>query len=179
MKSKVLIILVVIFVAIMFLPTPANAWCGVTGLVSDGKDGQPWVHGGSITVYGTVAGASPPIAITAPAPINTSTGIYSASYTQAPDLFTTVYIVATFTNGGEGTPSNQVITITEAPSGSVPCTPDYQQNITLDTGPNAIELKDFSVTTQSSTNTWLPFVLLVGSVALVSSAVTVIRKRRA
>ena len=52
-------------------------------------------------------------------------------------------------------------------------------NIQSGTGPNAVELVDFSVAPQSSGNTWLPYILLVGSVALVSGAVAVIRKRKA
>ncbi len=47
------------------------------------------------------------------------------------------------------------------------------------TGPNAIELVDFQVTSQSGGSNWLPFALLIGSLVLVSGAVTVIRKRKA
>jgi len=73
-----------------------------------------------------------------------------------------------------GLPGNFEVSYTDTFS----AVPRNLGNIDTNRGPTALELVDFSVTPQSSNNTWLPFVLLIGSVALVSGAVTVIRKRR-
>jgi hypothetical protein len=74
-----------------------------------------------------------------------------------------------------GLPGNFEVSYTDTFS----AVPRNLGNIDTNRGPTALELVDFSVTPQSSNNTWLPFVLLIGSVALVSGAVTIIRKRRA
>ena len=173
MKNTLFILLALIFVAVVLFPSPVYAFNGVEGIITDGKTSQRWTASDvTITIYASVGGTPTACGTTTMVPADN--GSYSISYTCTPDIFSNVYVLYSFADAANGTPSSQTETFVELP----PVEP-YVLNIVTDTGPTAIELTEFSVTTQSSSNIWLPFVLLVGSVALVSGAVAVIRKRRA
>ena len=188
MKNKLFLLVAVILVAAMVFPTPAYAWTGVTGQVIDSLNLDPWAYGGQVWVVNNTNGT---ILIAAELDINgafnfawlTDTlgplGVCGGSpcvdATAAPASTNSLELVIIPYPGPNGTPGVISRTFNQ---NVIPAryNPGYLET---GTGPTALELVDFSVTPQSSNNTWLPFVLLVGSVALVSGAVTVIRKRRA
>ena len=193
MKNKLFILIAVMLVAAMVFPVPAYAYTGVQGRVIDSKTKTAWQNGGDVWVINNSTGD-----IEATGSLDPVTGAFSINWGDDALGFGAVNADATPPQTGEniefvidfgcafsltlgcppvnGTPAMISFAFTQ---NGIPIQFNAGTNIETGTGPTALELVDFSVTPQSSNNTWLPFVLLIGSVALVSGAVTIIRKRRA
>ena len=170
MKRKLFLIFAVSLIAFM-ATTPALAFDGVSGLIIDEKNGDPWAWEATVYAWNSIDYT---------VYINGTSftgGSFAIDWDTIPPLGAEieVFIVYGDPPGTYPAPTPASIFIRQLPpSGHYPL-----GNISTGTGPNAIELVDFSVTPQSSGNIWLPFVLLAGSVALVSGAVAVVRKRKA
>ena len=171
MKNKFFIVLVAVIVAMLVSPLPAQAYSGIDLQVRDNKTNDFWSWGGTVYVFNNTTGAL----ITQTPLIE---GVINLDYAPGalPSMGDSITIYVVTLPGPEGSPGVLEHTYTE-----LIFVPDHYPVPTIQTGtgPNAIELVDFSVSPQASGNTWLPFVLLIGSVALVSGAVTVLRKRKA
>ncbi len=171
MKNKFFFLLVAVLIAMLVAPTSAQAYSGVDLQVRDNKTNDFWSWGGTVYIYNNTTST-----------MITSTpliyGIVNIDYAPGPlpSMGDSITIFIVTTPGPDGSPGVLEHTYTELSfvPGHYPA-----PTIQTGTGPNAIELVDFSVTPQSGGNTWLPFVLLIGSVALVSGAVAVVRKRKA
>ena len=170
MKHKPILLLTILLIALMVTPTPAFAYSGVTGRVIDGSTGSGWTHGGSVLIINDTQGS-----IAGSGSLNPD-GTFSVSYSIPPSLDNELYVYITLTPGSEGTPDPVSSDIYSEQSGAR--TYDVG-DIQVGTGPNSIELVEFSVSPQSNSNTWLPFVLLAGSVVLLGGAVLVTRRLRA
>lgn len=182
----------IIFVLLAMMAIPAFAYGSIQGQVIDSLNLDGWTHYGEVWVYDTVTGD-----VCGTGTLD-STGGFSITLNGTQDDLSYGTIVDCTTPAHSGNTFEILIDFT-CSMGVAGCdasvsdpqtqTIQFTQNglpisfnagfVETGTGPNALDLVDFSVTSQSSSNTWLPFVLLIGSVALVSGAVTVIRKRRA
>ena len=198
MKNKFFFLLAVVFIAAMIFPTSAYAYTRVQGSVIDSLNLVGWAHGGEVWVFdsaGNICGTGV-LGIAEP---NTGVLMGGNPLTPGIDITSGNFDDNLGQRTGDCTGPTTVLVDFTCGMGVASCTApvsnpgtytvDFAQNplpipfnagfIETGTGPNAIELVDFSVTPQASGNTWLPFVLLIGSVALVSGAVAVIRKRKA
>ena len=195
MKNKLYLVIIVVMIA-MVLPIPAYAYSGVEGDVLDSFTLQPWTHGGEVFVLNLNTGAliatcalliadAPPLEVGDFQCIYGTDGLGTgATLGPPPANSDQVRVIIDYTcpvipancTGFADPPANTEYTFTEL---SFLTSNANTGSLQTGTGPNAIELVDFSVTTQSSSNTWLPFFLLIGSVALVSGAIILIRKRKA
>jgi len=172
MKNKFLVLSLVVLVAMLAVPTSAFAWSGVKGEVRDSLTGGLWGWGGTVWVINESAGG------TLVGEGDIVGGLINITYESGKEpAFNDLITVYIYPNPQPaGSPGMLTRSYTEVPEITVQY--DFG-NVMTNTGPNALELVDFSVASQSPSNTWLPLVLLVGSVALVSGAITVIRKRKA
>jgi len=170
MKIKAIILFIIIFVAVFGAPTTAFAYSGVQGDLVDQVTGHPWSNGGYIYIWNITAG------VMAGQGAFTG-GSYSIPYTNQPNPGPpsadqlVIYILPAVGSAG---PSPTVISPSFIESGI--SSPYQVGTLTVQAGPNSVELVDFSVTSESRGNSWLPFILLIGSVVLVTGAVFVIRK---
>jgi len=185
--KRIILKSLVIFAILAVLATPVLAFSAVQFFVIDSLTLQPWGTSDGQSYYIYIMGSDSGTLLdtgtltTPAAPVLDFTCTYgsacppgSSSTLSAPATGETVTIYITLT-GTDGNPSTYITSFQQPLIDLGTFTINHQTG----TGPNAIELSEFSVNSQSSANTWLPFLLLVGSVALVSGAVTVIRKRRA
>jgi len=171
MKNKFFIVLLAVLVVMLVSPLPAHAYSGIDLQVRDNRTNDFWSWGGTVYIFNettqTLITSTPLIY-----------GIVSVDYPSGlePSMGDSIKIYIATTPGPEGAPGVLEHSYTELTfilghySG---------ETIQTGTGPNAIELVDFSVTPQASGNMWLPFALMIGSVALVSGAIAVLRKRKA
>jgi hypothetical protein len=171
---------IILLFAILLTSTTASAHSGYSGYLWDSASPPaPWEHGA--TIYAINCNADGSI-IGDELYGTTVLGIGETSFSedwggpQFPGINDYVCLYVSFNFGGTGQPTD---VITEAiPYLSFVAGRMNFGNIQTGTGPTAVELVDFNVTSQTNSNNWLPFILLVSSIALVSGAVTLIRKRR-
>jgi hypothetical protein len=178
MKKRFWVTLIAVIVVTLILPGTAHAWNGVSGQVVDGASSDPWIHGGQVWVINMTNGN------------NLATGNLNGDGTFAINFGDDGVGCGCINNVSLPGHSLQVVVIPNAgPSGAPGAIfEDFQQNsipipyptgyLYTDTGPTAVELADLSVTSQTRSAAWLPIVLLVGSILLVSSAVVIVRKKR-
>lgn len=173
MKRRLLTVLLVVLVALMAVG-PAFAYTGISGTVTENKTGGnlAWIYGGTVTVQAIDLAAPAGLVLCGAGSLNVPAGTYNFSFASGCTSQSNPYYVITLdlNAGPNGKPAAQTV---GRGNGSDPLVVDFVTN----TGPTAVELTDFSVAPQA--NNWLPFVLLIGSVALVGGAVTLLRKRRA
>jgi len=169
MKRKFLTVFIVILVALMVI-TPALAYDGFVLTVNDGY-GANWTLGGTLSVQywnGTALVDCGSVDESGPSP-------YTYSFSPACDPANNDVVIITFNPNAAPphNPASQTTAFGQNNAGG-----NINLTVQINAGPTAVELTDFSVTSQTS-STWLPFALLVGSVVLVGGAVAVIRKRKA
>ena len=161
-------ILVIVFASLLVVTT-AYAWTGVDGKAVDSKTGAGWAHGGTAYAVSSVDG------MLGTYPLSTAAGTegeFSGAYTATPGATITVYIV--FSPGPNGTPAtNSDCTFIDV---AIPV--HYGcGNILTGTGPTAITLADLTAES-SAANPWLPAILVVGALAVVSGGLVVVRRKR-
>ena len=170
MKSKLLILTILVLIAMMAAPTPAYAYPSVTGNVIDSKISDPWAWGGEVWVQdssGNICGtgtldSNGTFSIVLDGSQDDLAWGTTVDCTQASYSGQILEVIIDFdcfmdstncTDDGLGNPVDRPGTnsITFTQSG-LPF-PWNIRDIETDTGPNAIELVDFSVTPQSNGNT--------------------------
>jgi len=186
--KKFLFASLITFLVSMVVVAPVFAFSSVQFNIYDGLTLQPWgtSPGQSYRIYvsGSVSGTLLDTGtLTTPGdPVLDFTCAYDGACppgygttltAPAANETVNIYIIL---SGTVDNPSTIIASFQQPPLGVDLGTFSITRN--TGTGPNAIELAEFSVTSKSSGNFWLPFALLVGSVALVSGAVAVIRKRK-
>jgi hypothetical protein len=170
MKNKFTFLFVIVTIALLITPTQAFAFTGISGYLVDAINGDPWNYGGYVYIgnqtAGEVAGEG-----------SFSGDYFEITYTNPPSDGDQLIVYIFPNTGPEGTPPY----IISGPHTEATIIPVYLPlgTLVVQSGPTSVELVDFSITPQSNGNTWLLFVLLVGSVALVSGAVVILRKKRA
>ena len=167
MKTKILIC-IILFVAVFAAPSPVIAYTGVSGDVVDAITGDPWSWGGYVYIWNQTAGLI--------AGEGTFTGSsYNIPYSIQPTVGDQLFVYILADRGPRGAPPLLI----SPPYSETGITISYQVGtLVAQSGPNSVELIDFSVSPQTSNIFWLPFILLIGSVILVVGSVYLIRKRR-
>jgi hypothetical protein len=169
-KNRIAILFIVVMISLLITPTQVFAFTGVSGNVEDTVTGDPWAWGGYVYLVNQTTGEL--------AGQGSFTGSsFNIDYSVQPSNNDQIMVYVFPNSGPEGTPPY----VFSGPHNEVSAIPAPLPvgTMVLQSGPNSIELVDFSVTPQSNVSTWLPFILLVGSVILVGGAVTIIRKRQA
>ena len=134
----------------------------------DAITGDPWSWGGYVYIWNQTAGV-----IAGEGSFVGSS--YNISYSIPPDPGDQIFVYILATRGPNGAPP-QLISPPFLESG-IPIS--YQVGtLVAQSGPNSVELVEFSVAPQTSSNFWLPFILLFGSIILVVGSIYLIRKRR-
>lgn len=202
MKHKlVLVLFLVIFIGLV-APSPAASYTGISGRVIDSKTLTAWLNGADVWIVNNSQGG----AIIATGALSLVDGSFSltwgtdglnyasvGSLGAPPSAGDQVEVIIDFTCGFRaagnpgvpappatcppinGTPATIGISIGQ---NSIPIIYSVGTNLETGTGPTSVQLVDFSVSQPATQNPWLPYVLLVGSVVLVTGAVTILRKRR-
>jgi hypothetical protein len=197
MKRKLLVALGLAVVVSLAVAAPALAYSGVSGIVINSLDLQPWTYGGEVWIVNNTTGD-----IEATCRLNTTTGAIEdgsgGSCDYGDSTLTGVSVNADATAPASGDQMEVVIDFgcsvdgaATCPSGSPPSgTPGFSSTpytesaipfvrnlgyIKTGTGPNAIVLAD--VTTQSS-NVWLPAALAVVALIGAGGVVLLLRRRR-
>jgi hypothetical protein len=200
MKHKIILVLVTAVLIGLAVPAPVTAYSGMSGGVIDSRNLDPWLNGADIWIVNNTQGG----AIVATGTLNTADGTFNLAWGQddlnyfanggIPLLFPPasgdqVELIIDFSCGYSsiyganpatcpplnGTPTTMSFSITQ---NAIPIRYNLGTNNETGTGPTSVQLVDFSVSQPAPQNTWLPYVLLIGSVILVSGAVTILRKRR-
>ena len=176
MKTTAKIFFLIIFT--LLFSTNAHAQTGYSGSIWDSDTPPaPWEHGAMIYATNCTADGTPLLSKHyGTTEVLAGTSTFSASWITTPDPGDFVCLYVIFQHGGVDQPGDTV-THSIGYANFIPGNMNFG-SIRTGTGPNSIQLVDFSATQQSSNNTWLPYILLVGSVALVSGTVAVIRKRK-
>ena len=170
MKTKLLTLFILVTVIALAAPIPARAYSGVRIEVRDNKTNDFWSWGGDVYVYDNTSSTllAGPVALPAAA--------LTISYNVAPSMNDSITIYVITDPGPEGSPG--VLSHTYSELSFVPGVYPAP-TIQTGTGPTSLDLVNFTVNSQTNASPWLPYILLVGSVILVSGAVTLLRKRRA
>jgi hypothetical protein len=169
MKNKIMLLIIILLVALVAVPTPAFAYSGVTGQVRNASTGQGWTFGGAVYIINTTQNN-----FAGQGSLN-SDGTFTVPYNLvSPDVGNSLYVYIVLNPGSEGTPDP----LSSSQFSNNSSTNSYDVGVlNVGSGPNSIELVDFSVTPQSGSNFWLPYILLICSIILVGGLVTWMRKR--
>jgi hypothetical protein len=191
MKTKLFVLIVAILITALATPDMAYAWQNINCDTGDGSEcevidayGDAWTHGFTVEIIGATSlntlcgpfnfdGTVSTFSVPCPGPYPSESGLW---------------VVVDPNPGPQGDPGPfpdyngdpqggiwQSIQALHWPGiGDGELTNEYD----TESGPNAIVLKDFSARTSAASPSWLPYVLVVGSLALVSGALTIVRKRR-
>jgi hypothetical protein len=185
MKKFLFASLITIFISLILF-TPSSAFSGIYFNIYDSLTLQPWgtAEGQSYRIF--VSGNGGRIlldtgTLTTPAdPVLQFTCNFGDPCPEVgyPNFLTpnsgetvNIYIILTGTTDDPSTITRSFVQ-PPIPLGT------YSISQGTDSGPTAVDLVEFNVTSQTNSSNWLPFILLVSSIALVSGAVTLIRKRR-
>lgn len=167
MKQKLTTVAVVVLLTLAVATTVFAVYTSVTGVVHDSKTDQPWLPGGTVTVYdcadigGTVLGSGS---------ISTVDGTFDFPISSSGVDHLCMEI--DFNPGPAGEP--QTKTLYRANTADADATLDLG-TIYTDTGPNAVT---FTNVTARSTNVWLPVGIVLGLSALAMGTLILLRKRR-
>jgi hypothetical protein len=175
MKKKLLFALTAVLLAMLFIATPALAWCNaVTGEVHDSKTDTLWAYGGTVNVWDCAHFREAGTSLSGGA-VAFSGGTFNIPVSAAPDDPPGYLCIdITFGSGSEGTPPDtvEIIQSTGATGGS--CA--LPETIYTDTGPNAVTLAD--TTSTESPNVWLPVALAAVALVGAGGVVLLLRRRR-
>lgn len=169
-SHKFAVLLVVMTVTTLFAAAPAFAnFTSISGQINDSRTNTGWTYGATITVYSCADMTTPLTSGSA-----NGTGEFSLSGLGDPGSFRMLCVDFVFSDGGNGIPASKLLAVRDKADDS------GNKNMGIiytDTGPNAVQVR--SLTASSVRNTWLPAALAVSALILVSSAITVIGRRKA
>ncbi|MBN1668453.1 MAG: hypothetical protein JW862_15265 [Anaerolineales bacterium] len=188
MKNKLFILLIALSILALALPSPALAHGDITGQVVDQKTGNGWTHGCTIEIVGNVTGVvwgtgscdsngffqdiTPAAGIYAPPTYPIGSNLF---YRVGSNTDTQLEIHVIADPGPQGDPLNP-----PTAAKNIPATPNLDPydagTLVLEVGPNAVEIAGFNA--QNAMPVWMPYALVIGSLAILSGTVAVARKRR-
>jgi hypothetical protein len=180
MKNKLFILMAVMLILALALPTAALAvWTSFSGILND-YYGNPYTNGCNVYVHGKAHRVWNPANPLPQLPnYGASTCDGSGNFTVAvsgvPSDETELVLVIDPGAGTQGDPAPFKIEGFTLPSPNIPFPRSLEIN-GPNFGPNAVVVQ--SLSTQNAVAAWLPYVLVIGSLALVSGALAVARKRR-
>jgi len=179
MKHKLTILIIALILTALITPSPAYAYDNFNATLLDFY-GDPWTWGGTVRLVN-------PIDLNdycSSVPFSGSTVTIYCPPTEGGPPFDPYYGGQSFlwmvidpAAGPQGDPGEIWVQVQAA---HWPGIGDYNHPspIFTGTGPNAIVLKDFSLTSSTAGPSWLPYILVVGSLALVSGALVLVRKKQ-